>query len=122
MNNIAVHPDSCMPQVVCQFPSGPVAFASCQISFSTDPTYVNLTNADLANGTNITNVTVPLSTKLQPGTLYYYDVFAVGNSIPMRMQGNFTTGMFISLLNTCSGATAGYIHVRKCVCMCKAYY
>ena len=103
MNDLlAVHPNSCIPQVVCQFLNRTIAFASCQISFSTDPTYANLTNTDLANSTNIANVTVPLGTKLRPDTLYYYDVLAVGDSMPIRIKGNFTTGNVHHNLNTCS--------------------
>ena len=119
---VAVHPNRCIPQVVCQFLNRPIAIASCEISFSTDPTYANLTNTDLANSTNIANVTVPLSTKLRPNTLYYYDVLAVGDSMPIRIKGNFTTGMFIIFfehLQCMVQSLHGYITCVY-VCTCKA--
>ena len=118
---LAAHPNNCIPQVVCQFLNGPIAFEIC---FSTNPTtYTNLTNTDSANGANFTNVTIPipLSIKLQTGTLYYFDVFADGDSMWIQTQGNFTTGMFVTFLNGYSGAIAGYMHVCTCKrsCECK---
>ena len=104
---VAVHLDICVPEVICRFLDGPVASASCAISFhlSTDPTYVNLS----ANGTNITNLTVPLSTELQPNTLYHYDGLAVQDSMRIRVQGTLVSSTFITVfLNTCSDGVYVY--------------
>ena len=92
---LAVHPDVCIPEITCQFLDGPVGFASCAISYSTDQTYANLSNVDSANGMNVTNLTVALSTELHPNTRYYYAVHAaVGDSIQIQVWGTlFVTGM-----------------------------
>ena len=82
-----------VPEVTCQFLNGPVTFAACTIQYGTDPTYVNLPYTDSSNGTNVNNMTVPLSTPLQSGTLYYY----VASSMGVLLQGNFQTGVHIHL-------------------------
>jgi len=104
---VAVHLDICVPEVICQFLDGPVAFASCAISFhlSTDPTYANLS----ANGTNITNLTVPLSMELQPNTLYHYDGLAVQDSMRIRVQGTLVSSTFITVFK--------YLQ-WWCICVC----
>ena len=76
-------------EVTCQYLNGPVASATCTIQYGTDPTYANLPNTDSFNGTNVNNVTVPLSTPLQADTLYYYVVSSKG----VRVQGTFHSGM-----------------------------
>ena len=92
---LAVHPDICIREITCQFLDGPIAFGSCAISYSTDPIYTNLSSFDSANGINVTNLTVPLSTELHPNTRYYYAVHAaVGDSMQIQMRGTlFVTGM-----------------------------
>ena len=80
-----------VPEVTCQFPNGPVTSATCTIQYGTDPTYVNLPYTDSSNGTNVNNVTIPLSGPLQSGTLYYYVAFSMG----VRLQGSFQTGMLL---------------------------
>ena len=77
-----------VPEITCQFLSGLVTSATCSIQYGTDPTYVNLPYTDSSNGTNVNNVTVPLSTALQGDTLYYYVVSSIG----LQMQGTFRTG------------------------------
>ena len=94
---VAVHLDICVPEVICQFLDGPVASASCAISFSTDPTYANLSTVDSANGTNIANLTVALSTELQPNTLYHYDGLAVQDSMRIRVQGTLVSSTLITV-------------------------
>ena len=76
------------PEVTYQFLNGPVTSATCTIQYGTDPTYMNLPNTDSSSGINVNNVTVPLSTPLQSGTLYYY----VASSRGVQIQGNFHTG------------------------------
>ena len=76
-------------EVTCQFVNGPVTSATCTIQYGTDPTYINLPYTDSSTGTNVNNVTVPLSTPLQASTLYYYVVSSMG----ARMQGMFRSGM-----------------------------
>jgi len=65
---LTVHPDVCIPEIICQFLDGPIGLASCAISYSTDPTYASLSNVDSANGMNVTNLTVALSIELHPNT------------------------------------------------------
>ena len=79
-----------VPEVTCQFPNGPVVSATCTIQYGTDSAYVNLLHIDSSNGTNVSNVTVPLNALLQSGTLYYY----VASSMGVRQQGNFQTGVY----------------------------
>ena len=93
---VAVHLDICVPEVICQFLDGPVGSASCAISFSTDPTYANLSTVDSANGTSIANLSVLLSTELQPNTLYHYDGLAVQDSMRIRVQGTLVSSTFIT--------------------------
>ena len=76
-------------EVTCQFLNGPVSSATCTIQYGTDPTYVNLPNTDSSIGTNVNNITVPLSAPLLHNTLYYYVAFSMG----VRMQGTFRAGM-----------------------------
>ena len=90
-NNITV--DIGAREVTCQFLNGPVASATCNIQYGTDPTYVNLPNNDSSTGTNVNSITVPLSTPLQADTLYYYVVSSMG----VRMQGTFRSGTYESL-------------------------
>ena len=78
-----------VPEVTCQFLNGPVTSATCTFRYGTDPTYINLPYTDSSNGTNVSNVTVPLNALLQSGTLHYY----VASSMEVRLQGNFLTGM-----------------------------
>ena len=90
-NNIfTVIVDVGSPEVTCQFLNGLVTSATCTIQYGTDPTYVNLLYTDSSNGTNVSNVTVPLNALLQSGTLYYYVVSSMG----VRLQGNFQTGVY----------------------------
>ena len=88
-NVLNVIVDIGVPEVTCQFPNGPVTSAACTIQYGTDPTYVNLPYTDSSNGTNVNNVTIPLSGPLQSGTLYYY----VASSIGVLLQGTFQTGV-----------------------------
>ena len=76
------------PEVTCQFLNGPVTSAACTIQYGTDPTYMNLPNADSSSGINANNVTIPLGIPLQGDTLYYY----VASSMGVQMHGNFHTG------------------------------
>ena len=76
-------------EVTCQFLNGPVASATCTVQYGTDPTYVNLPNTDSSTGTNVNNMTVPLSTPLLTNTVYYYVVSSMG----VRVQGIFRSGM-----------------------------
>ena len=76
-------------EVTCHFLNGLLTSATCTIQYGTDPTYVNLPNNDSSTGTNVNNVTVPLSTPLQAVTVYYYLVSSMG----VRMQGTFCSGM-----------------------------
>ena len=78
-----------VPEVTCQFLSGPVTSATCTIQYGIDLTYVNLPYTDSSNGTNVYNVTIPLSGPLQSGTLYYY----VASSIGVLLQGTLQTGV-----------------------------
>ena len=75
--NVAV--DVGVAEVTCHFPNGPLTSVTCTIQYGTDPTYVNLPYTDSSNGTNINNVTIPLSGPLQSGTLYYYVTFSMGD-------------------------------------------
>ena len=75
-------------EVTCQFPTGPVTSATCNIQYGTDPAYVNVPNTDSSNGTNVNSVTVSLSTPLQVETVYYYVVSSMG----VRVQGTFRSG------------------------------
>ena len=84
-----------VPEVTFQFLDGQVTSATCTIQYGTDPTYVNLPYTDSSNGTNVNNVTVPLSGPLQSGTLYYY----VASSMGVRLQGSFQTGACVQLLH-----------------------
>jgi len=95
---VAVHPDICVPEITCQLLDGPIAFASCAISYSTDPTYANLSSFDSANGTTITNLTVTLSTMLHPNTQYYCAVHAVGVSMQIQVQGTLLTRGMLCIL------------------------
>jgi len=79
-----------IPEVVCQFQNGPVASANCTIEYGNDPTYSNLPNIASSTGTNVINVTIPLSVSLQRATLYYYIVSTMG----VRMQGTFQSSMY----------------------------
>ena len=67
-------------EVTRQFVNGPVhsISASCIVQYGTDPIYVNLPYTDSSTGTNVSSVTVPLSTPLQASTLYYYVVSSMG--------------------------------------------
>ena len=85
------------PEVTCQFLNGSVTSATCIIQYGTDPTYMNLPYTDSSNGTNVYNVTVPLSALLQSGTLYYY----VASSMGVQMHGTFQTGTKNWLLGIC---------------------
>ena len=76
-------------EVTCQFLNGPLTSATCTIQYGTDPTYVNLPNTVSSTGTNVNNVTVPLSAPLLTNTVYYYLVSSMG----VRMQGIFHSGM-----------------------------
>ena len=76
-------------EVTCQFVNGPVTSATCTIYYGTDPAYMNLPYTDSSTGTNVNNVTVPLSTPLLASTLYYYVVSSMG----VRVQGMFRSGM-----------------------------
>ena len=76
------------PEVTCQFLSWLVTSATCTIQYGTDPTYMNLPYTDSSNGTDVYNVTVPLSTPLQGNTHYYYVVSSMG----VKIQGSFQTG------------------------------
>ena len=109
---VAVHLDICVPEAICQYLYGPVASASCEIRFSTDPTYANLSTVDSANATNIINLTVPLSTEL-PDTLNYFDLLAVGDSIKTRIKDTINTSMLITSLNTYNCTIAGYMHIQN---------
>ena len=79
-----------VPEVTCQFLNGSVTSATCSIQYGADQTYVNLPYTDTSNGTNVYNVTVPLSEPLQGDTLYYYVVSSMG----VQMQGTFRTGKY----------------------------
>ena len=87
---LSVIVDIGVPEVTCQFLSSPVTSATCTIQYGTDPTYMNLPYTDSSNGTNVKNVTIPLSGPLQSGTLYYY----VASSMGVRLQGSFQTGVY----------------------------
>ena len=76
-------------EVTCQFLNGPATSATCTVQYGTDPTYMNLPYIDSSTGTNVNNVTVPLSTALLASTLYYYVVSSMG----VRVQGTFRTGI-----------------------------
>ena len=76
-------------EVTCQFLNGPVTSATCTVHYGTDPTYVYLPYTDSSTGTNVNDITVPLSTPLQADTLYYYVVSSMG----VQMQGTFRLGM-----------------------------
>jgi len=90
-NNIFnIFVDVGVPEVTCQFLSGPVTSVTCTIQYGTDPTYVNLPYTDSSNGTNVSNVTVLLSTPLEVNTLYHYVVFSMG----VQVQGSFQTGTY----------------------------
>ena len=84
-----------VPEVTCHFPNGPVTSVTCTIQYGTDPSYVNLPYTDSSNGTNVINVTVPLSGPLQSGTLYYY----VASSMGVQLQGSFQTGVYSHWIN-----------------------
>ena len=84
-----------VPEVTCHFPNGPVTSVTCTIQYGTDPSYVNLPYTDSSNGTNVINVTVPLSGPLQSGTLYYY----VASSMGVQLQGSFQTGEYGHWIN-----------------------
>ena len=85
-----------VPEVTCQFLNGPVTSAICTIQYGTDPTYMNLPYTDSSNGTNVNNVTIPLSGPLQSGTLYYY----VASSIGVLLQGTFQTGVLTHFMRS----------------------
>ena len=90
-NNIyKIFVDVGVPEVTCQFLSGPVTSATCTIRYGTDPTYVNLPYTDSSNGTNVNNVTALLSTPLEVNTLYYYVVFSIG----VQVRGSYQTGTY----------------------------
>ena len=78
-------------EITCQFLNGPVDSATCTVQYGTDPTYVDLPNTDSSTGTNVSSVTVPLSTPLQTDTDYYYVVSSMG----VRIQGMFRTGTYM---------------------------
>ena len=86
-----------VPEVVCQFHNGPVASATCTIEYGNDPTHLNLPNFVSSTGTNVVNVTIPLSGSLQHDTLYYYVVSTMG----VQMQGTFRTGMYHQCVLQC---------------------
>jgi len=73
-----------VPEVICQFQSGPVVAANCSIKYGNDPMYSTLPNSSSSTGTNVNNVTIPLG-PLQRNTLYYYVVSTMG----VQMQGTF---------------------------------
>jgi len=79
-----------VPEVICQLQNGPVTSATCTIEYGNDPTYLNLPYNASSTGTNVINVTIPLSGSLQSGTLYYYVVSTMG----VRMQGTFRSSMY----------------------------
>jgi len=79
-----------VPEAICQFQNGPVTSATCTIEYGKDPTYLNLPYIASSTGTDVTNVTIPLSASLQHATLYYYIVSTMG----VRMQGTFRSGMY----------------------------
>ena len=77
-----------VPEITCHFLMGLVFSATCIIQYGIEPTYMNLTNMDSSTSTNVSSVTVPLSTPLQAENLYYYVVSSMG----VRMQGTFQRG------------------------------
>ena len=79
-----------VPEVICQFQNDPITSATCTIEYGNDPTYLNLPNVASSFGTNVINVTIPLSVTLQRATLYYYVVSTMG----VRMQGTFRSSMY----------------------------
>ena len=76
-------------EVTCHFLNGPLTSATCTVQYGTDSTYVNLPSTDSSTGTNVNNVTVPLSAPLLTNTVYYYLVSSMG----VQMQGIFRSGM-----------------------------